>query len=50
MVENSSATSRAIRAPASASSSMRSAIWYSPSADRFAPKVLVSTMSAPAAK
>ncbi|MQY11596.1 hypothetical protein SRB5_17150 [Streptomyces sp. RB5] len=45
-----SAASRAIRAPAADSSWMRSAISYSPIAEKFAPKVFVSTQSTPAAK
>ncbi len=45
-----SAASRAIRAPASDSSSILSAIPYSASAAWFAPKVLVSTQSTPTAK
>ena len=44
---NSSAVSRAMRAPASDSSAMRSGMSYSASAAWFAPKVLVSTQSTP---
>ncbi len=47
---NSSATSRAMRAPASESSKMRSGMSYSPRAARLAPKVLVSTQSTPTEK
>lgn len=47
---NSSATSRAIRAPDSESSKVRSEMSYSPSAVWFAPKVLVSTQSTPTSK
>ncbi len=47
---NSSAASRAMRAPASDSSVTRSGMSYSPRAVRFAPKVLVSTQSTPASK
>ncbi len=45
-----SAACRAILAPASASSLIRSGMSYSLKALRFAPKVLVSTQSAPAAR
>lgn len=47
---NSSATSRAIRAPASDSSYTRSEISYSAIAEWFAPKVFVSTQSTPTSK
>ncbi len=47
---NSSATSRAMRAPDSDSSTIRSAISYSFAAEWFAPKVFVSTQSTPTAK
>ena len=49
-VDQRSATSRAIRAPASDSSRMRCSMPYSPRLPRFAPNVLVSTQSAPAAR
>ena len=49
-VENPSATSRAMRALASDSSSARSAIWYSARVWGSEPNVLVSTMSAPTSK
>lgn len=47
---NSSATSRAMRAPDSESSWMRSGMSYSPRAEALAPKVFVSTQSTPTAK
>ena len=46
-VDSSAATSLAIRAPASDSSSIRSVMSYSPRLARLAPKVLVSTQSSP---
>ena len=46
-VENSSATFRAISAPALANSYIRSGIPYSPRLARFAPKVFVSIASTP---
>ena len=45
-----SAAALATRAPASASSAIRPVASYSPSAARLAPKVLVSTQSAPASR
>ncbi|CAM5366243.1 hypothetical protein STANM309S_04837 [Streptomyces tanashiensis] len=50
LAPNSSATSRAIRAPASESSKIRSAISYSPAAEWLEPNVLVSTQSTPTSK
>ncbi len=47
---NSSAVSRAIRAPASDSSYTRSAMSYSAIAEWLAPKVFVSTQSTPTSK
>ncbi len=49
-VDQASADSRAIRAPASESSKIRSLMSYSPRLARLAPKVLVSTQSTPTSK
>lgn len=50
LAPNSSATSRAMRAPDSDSSKIRSAISYSPAAEWFEPNVFVSTQSTPTSK